>query len=174
MKKDNWIIKVFIMTFFIALFFNSISNVLVNKFDNLIILTILAILFIGIGILFDIIGIAITVADVKTFNSMATKRVRGANIAVKLIKHNEKASSFCNDVIGDICGIISGSAGVVLSTIISTKLNVDILVVTLVVTGVIAALTIGGKAIGKHLAINKSTVILFNFSKVLSLFYYGK
>ena len=55
MKNNNWIIKVFIMTFFIALFFNSISNVLVNKFDNLVILTLLAIIIIGIGILFDII-----------------------------------------------------------------------------------------------------------------------
>ena len=166
----KWIGIVTVSAFLISVLFSFISE-LVMPSATAVVATIIILLFIGIGILFDIIGIAITVADVSTFNSMATKRVRGASIAVKLIKHNEKASSFCNDVIGDICGIISGSAGVVLSTIISTKFNISILTVTLIVTGFIAALTIGGKAIGKHLAINKSTSILFEFSKVLSFFY---
>jgi CBS domain containing-hemolysin-like protein len=117
------------------------------------------------------IGIAITVADIKTFNSMATKQVRGAKLAVKLIQNNEKASSFCNDVIGDICGIISGSAGVALSSIIANTFNLNLFIVSLLITALIASLTIGGKAIGKATAINKSTVILFEFSKILSYFY---
>ena len=64
------------------------------------------------------VGISITVADIKTFSSMATKQVSGANLAVKLIQNSEKASSFCNDVIGDICGIVSGSAGVALAALV--------------------------------------------------------
>ena len=120
------------------------------------------------------VGISITVADIKTFNSMATKKVRGAKLAVKLIKNSEKASSFCNDVIGDICGIVSGSAGVALAAILSSSNNFDMFITTLVITAIIAALTIGGKAIGKATAINKSTVILFEFSKIVSCFYKGK
>ena len=57
------------------------------------------------------IGIAVTVATPKTFNSMATKNVRGARACINLIRKASKVSSFCNDVIGDICGILSGSAG---------------------------------------------------------------
>ena len=120
------------------------------------------------------VGISITVADIKTFNSMATKQVRGSKLAVKLIQNSEKASSFCNDVIGDICGIVSGSAGVALSAILSSTYDINIFTTTLIVTAVIAALTIGGKAIGKATAINKSTLILFEFSKIASCFYKGK
>lgn len=169
----KWIMIVTILAFIISIVF-SLASELIMPNTNSIIATITILVFIFIGIMFDIVGIAITVADISTFNSMSTKRVRGANIAVKLIKHSEKASSFCNDVIGDICGIISGSAGVVLATILSDKFKFNIFIVTLIITGLIAALTIGGKAIGKHFAINKSTVILYNFSKVLSIFYYGK
>ena len=169
----KWITIVTVLAFIISVVFSFASELIMPNANSIIAaITILA--FIFIGIIFDIVGLSITVADISTFNSMSTKRVRGANIAVKLIKNSEKASSFCNDVIGDICGIISGSAGVALATIISKKFGFNIFVVTLIITGLIAALTIGGKAIGKHFAINKSTVILFNFSKVLSVFYYGK
>ena len=89
-------------------------------------------------------------------------------------KNSEKASSFCNDVIGDICGIVSGSAGVALAAILSSSNNFDMFITTLIITAIIAALTIGGKAIGKATAINKSTVILYEFSKVASLFLSGK
>ena len=173
-KVDTkWITIVTVSAFLISIFFTIISELIMPNTTS-IIATITILLFIGIGIIFDIVGISITVADIKTFNSMATKRVKGASIAVKLIKNSEKASSFCNDVIGDICGIVSGSAGIVLATTLSSKLNIDIFIITLIITGLIAALTIGGKAVGKHYAINKSTVILFRFSKVLSLLTFKK
>jgi len=127
--------------------------------------------FIGLGILFDIIGVSITVADPKTFHSMAAKNVRGAKLAVKLIKNAEKVSSFCNDVIGDICGIISGSTAASISIILSSKLNWNLLVVSLIITALVASMTIGGKAIGKSIAINKSNAIIFRFSSILSLVY---
>lgn len=169
----KWIILVTIVAFIISIIFSLFSEIVIPN-ANSIIAIIVILLFICIGIIFDMVGIAITVADIKTFNSMATKRVRGASIAVKLIKHNEKASSFCNDVIGDICGIVSGSAGVALASIISHEFDINIFIPTLIITAIIASLTIGGKAIGKTTAINKSTSILFNFSKIVSYFYKGK
>ena len=51
------------------------------------------------------------------------------------------------------------------------SLNINIFFTTLFITAVIAALTIGGKAVGKAAAINKSTLILFRFSKIASYFY---
>ena len=166
----KWITTVTLLAFFISLIFSFFSETIIPN-ANSIIATIVILLFIGIGIIFDMIGIAITVADIKTFNSMATKQVKGAKLAVKFIQNNEKASSFCNDVIGDICGIISGSAGVALANILSTTLELNFFAVTLFITAIIAALTIGGKAIGKAFAINKSTFILFEFSKAVSVFY---
>lgn len=166
----KWILTVTLLAFFISLIFSLFSESIIPN-ANSIIAIIVILLFIGIGIIFDMIGIAITVADIKTFNSMATKRVKGAKIAIKLIRNNEKASSFCNDVIGDICGIISGSAGVALANIIASSFNINLLVVSLLITAIIAALTIGGKAMGKATAINKSTLILFHFSRFVANFY---
>ena len=36
------------------------------------------------------IGISVTVADVKTFNSMAAKKIKGSKLASKFIKKKEK------------------------------------------------------------------------------------
>lgn len=166
----KWIITVTLLAFFISLIFSLFSEGVIPN-ANSVVAIIVILLFIGIGILFDMIGIAITVADIKTFNSMASKQVKGAKLAIKLIKNSEKASSFCNDVIGDICGIISGSAGVALANIIATNFNFNLLIVSLLITATIAALTIGGKAMGKATAINKSTLILFRFSQVIANFY---
>lgn len=116
------------------------------------------------------IGISVTVANLSTFNSMATKRVRGAKLASRLIKNSEKTSSFCNDVIGDICGIMSGSTAVAISNVIAKHLSISVFPVTLIVTALVASLTIGGKALGKSVAINNSTRILYHFTKILSIF----
>ena len=86
-----------------------------------------------------------------------------------IIKKNaDKVSSFCNDVIGDICGIISGSVGVTISLALSQYMN--IFAASLLVTAIIAALTIGGKAIFKSIAINQSNEILYGFAKFVSIF----
>lgn len=165
----NWIIKITLATFLISLIFSLLSETIIPN-ANIFISVVLVFVFIGLGILFDIIGVSITVADVKTFNSMSSKNIKGAQLAVKLIKNAEKVSSFCNDVIGDICGIISGSTSASIAIIISSKFNLNLLVVSLIITALVASLTIGGKAIGKSIAINKSDVIIFRFSSILSLF----
>ena len=91
--------------------------------------------------------------------------------AVKLKKNADKVSSFCCDVIGDICGVISGAAGVTISALLVSKYHFNLLFVSLVVTAFISSLTIGGKAIGKNIAINKSNIILYEFAKFISIFY---
>ena len=89
---------------------------------------------------------------------------------IDFIKNNEKVSSFCNDVIGDICGIISGACGIAISDSLSKVTDLNIMIITLIVTGLIASLTIGGKAIGKSIAINNANKILYLFTKTLSVF----
>ena len=128
-------------------------------------------IFVFIGILFDIIGVSVTSADPKVFHSMSSRKVRGASIASKFIKNSEKVSSFCCDVIGDICGVISGSASVTIALLISNSLNINLLITTLVTTGIVSSITIGGKAIGKGFAINKSNIILYECAKILAIFY---
>lgn len=173
-KKSNnlWIIKITLITFIISLIFSSISESLIPNL-NIIFGIVIVIVFILIGVIFDMIGVAITVSSANEvpFHAKSAKKVKGAKTAVKLLKNADKLSSFCNDVIGDICGILSGSAGITIATIIINKFNFNSLLVSLLVTSIIASLTIGGKALGKAVAIKNSTEIVYSFSKFVSNFY---
>lgn len=174
-KKANisWIVLITILSLVISILFSLLSELLMPKV-NIYIGIIIMFLFIGLGILFDILGVSLVSADIKPYHSMAAKKIKGARVAVKLKQNTSKLSSVFCDVIGDICGIVSGSAGVYIATKLSLLININPIFISLGITGVISALTIGGKAIGKSCAINNSTMILYDFSKVLSLFYNPK
>lgn len=169
----KWIIRITLIAFMISFLFSFTSEMIIPNV-NIIVGTLLLILFILLGVLFDMIGVAVTAADEKPFHSMNSRKVKGADIAVKFKKNADKVASFCNDVVGDICGVVSGSAGAIIALSLSNLLHIDKFMITLLVTSVIAALTIGGKAIGKSYAINKSNLILYQFAKTISYFYKPK
>ena len=170
MKRDiKWIIIITILSFIITLIFSLGSNTLLENV-NLIIGVIIIFIFIILGIIFDIIGVAVQSSKEVAFHAMASKKVKGAKTAKKMLANSDKVSSFCNDVIGDICGIVSGSAGVTISTSLSKKLNTSVLYTGLVITALTAALTIGGKAFFKSIAIKNSNQIIHMTAKVLSIF----
>ena len=166
----NWIIRIVIISFSISFSLSFLSEATVPNF-NLVLGIFVAFIFVAVGILFDIIGVSVTTADPKVFHSMNSRKVKGAKVAVKLKKNSEKVSSFCCDVIGDICGVVSGSTSVTIAVLLEEALNINLLLVTLLVTATVSALTIGGKAIGKSFAINKCDIILYEFSKFISIFY---
>ena len=168
----KWIITIVFVSFSISFIFSLISQKLMPSL-NVVFGIIITLLFIGIGILFDIVGVSVTGADESVFHSMSSKKVRGASVAVKFKKNADKVSSFLCDVIGDICGIISGACGTIITTSISTNFHFDLLFTGLSVAAIIAALTIGGKAIGKSFAVNNSNEILYNFAKFVSYFNNG-
>ena len=165
----NWIIKVTLMAFIISIIISSLSEAIIPNV-NIIISIIILLIFISVGIIFDMIGVSVTVADSKPFHSMSSRKIKSAKTAVMLKKNEEKVSSFCNDVIGDICGVVSGTVGVTISMSISSSLNIPLFICTLVITGMVASLTIGGKAMGKSIAINNSNEILYNFAKFINIF----
>lgn len=166
----NWVIKISILAFFISFGFSFASETIIPNV-NIAVGIMLVILFIIIGIIFDMIGMSVASADPVPFHSMGARKVKGAKLAIKFKKNSDKVSSFCNDVIGDICGIVSGSAGAIVSANLSIKLNINAFFVTLIVMAIISALTIGGKALFKSYAINKSNIILYNFCRIISIFY---
>lgn len=175
-KKEKvnvkWIITVVTVSFVISFCLSFIANSTIPNL-SLILGIIVTLIFILIGILFDIIGVAVTTADEAIFHSMNSRKVKGAKVAVMFKKNADKVSSFCCDVIGDICGVISGAAGTTIAAILITKYGFNVLLVGLLVTAIISSLTIGGKAIGKSFAINKSDIILYEFAKFVSNFYKG-
>ena len=137
----NWIFKITIIAFMMSFVFSTFSETIIPNV-NLIAGLLILIIFILIGIIFDVVGVAVTAADIKPFNSMNSRKIKGADIAVLFKKNADKVSSFCNDVVGDICGIISGSTGSIISLAISSKLNFNGFYTMLFVTALIASITI--------------------------------
>lgn len=165
----HWIIQITLLAFIISFVFSILSESVIPNV-NIWLSILLLFIFIAIGIIFDMIGVAVTSSDEVPLHSMNARKVRGAKMAVNLKKNADKVSSFCNDVIGDICGIVSGTVGVAIASSLSQTLTWPLFIVSLFVTALIAALTIGGKAMFKGIAIHKSNQILFGFAKVLSFF----
>ena len=172
-NDKSWLIQIILMSFFMTLSLSFFSETVIPNV-SILFSSLILIFFIVLGIVFDMIGVSATVADKKIFNSMASKKVKGSKTALFLIKNNSKVSSFCNDVIGDICGILSGGAGITIALSISESYGINVFIVNLVLTSLIASFTIGGKAIGKERAINKSNEILFRFAKFLDIITFNK
>lgn len=164
----KWVGTITALSFLISVSMSYLSNEALETVNNVAAFFIL-LLFVAIGIVFDIIGVAATSTTEKELHSMAAKKVHGAKQAVWLSRNAEKVASFCNDVVGDISGIISGATGaVIISHITSGLTGFQALVVSLTVTGCIAAATIGGKAIGKAFGISKSVVIIHTAGRILA------
>ncbi|MBO4941284.1 MAG: hypothetical protein J6D15_03685 [Clostridia bacterium] len=169
-KSDKaWVIKTIVITFVLSGFFNILSSGLA-RMVNIWIAILILLIIVFIGILFDIIGMAVTTADEAPFHSMAAKRVKYADRAILLIKSKDKVSNFCNDVIGDICGIISGSAAAaVVAYIVTISPGLSSVLLSLVITASVAALTVGGKAVGKTVAIKYSSFIVYNSARAIAV-----
>ena len=77
-KKDSqvkWLLIVLIMTFALSMFFSFISTTSISNL-SVIPAIIILILVILIGVLFDIIGVAVTCATEEEFHAMASKKVK--------------------------------------------------------------------------------------------------
>ena len=166
----KWIILIFVLTMLISGTMSFVSSELLGR-ANLAVSFLILIAIVLIGIIFDIIGVAVTSAEETPFHSMASRKVPEAAEALKLIRNANRVSSFCNDVIGDICGVISGSAAAVISArvLLLSKSGSEIFI-TLLLSAVVSGMTVGGKACGKSLAMNSSTAVVRTAAKVLCFF----
>jgi len=165
MRKKNshiWIINIFFISFFLAIIMSIIAELSIKNLNLFWSLLVLLLIIIS-GIVFDIIGIAVAVSNPKPFNAMASKKIKGAKTAVKLVLMSDRVSNFCNDVVGDIAGIISGAA-IASIAFEMYKYDISILNISLIsisLSGIVASLTVGGKACGKKIAIKHWKRIVF-------------
>lgn len=172
MNKESsgikWFLEVFIITFILSILFSYISA---NGVSNLSIIPAIIILVavILIGIIFDIIGVAVTVANEHEFHAKATKKVKGSKDSIRLIRNAPKVANICADVIGDICGVLSGAISALISLKITEQFGLNFNI-QFILSALVAALTVGGKAIGKVIANNNSTKIVHAVGIVLNKF----
>lgn len=168
-KKSNarWAVIAFSLSFIITACLSAASDKVVSAL-SLVVSACVLIFIIALGIVFDIIGLAVTTADISPFNSMAARRLKTGQKAVWLINNSEKVSSFCNDIVGDIAGVVSGATGASIALKLFSSMDADIaFMLTLALTSLISAVTVGGKALGKSVAIKHSTTIVQFVAKLL-------
>lgn len=166
-KTIKWVVTIFLVTILISGVISLVSDeVMENSSIAVAFLILLVIVF--IGIIFDIIGMAVASADEKPFHSMASRKVPGAHEAIRLLRNAERVSSICNDVIGDICGVVSGSASATIAALVLVHVEVAWpRGVSLLLSALVAGLTVGGKAIGKTFAVNSCTQIVHMVGRVI-------
>ena len=166
-KTIRWVVSIFFVTILISGTISFASNELMAH-SSMAVAFLILFLIILIGIVFDVIGVAVTSADEKPFHSMAARKVHGAQEAIRLLRNAERVSSICNDVIGDICGVVSGSASAAIASQVLQNFNFTWpQLVTLLMSALVAALTVGGKAVGKTFAINSCTTIVHLSGRVI-------
>lgn len=171
----RWPLIVLVLSFCMSLVFGVASELALSG-AGVVVAVIVIVVFIVISIFADMVGVAVTAADLQPFRAMASKKVRGAKESISLIKNADKVASVCADVIGDICGILSGAAGatVAVALINGTMSNFVTVVIASLVSAVIAALTIFGKALCKKYSMKYCEKIILIIGKFFSIFHVQK
>lgn len=172
-KKNYWPLIVVFLSLSISFLVSIGCEFLLSK-TGIIICVILLLVVTIVSIITDMIGVALTSADLEPFTALAARKVFGAKAAIKLIRKADRFASFFCDVIGDICGIISGSICATFVVMMGLTGGTIEIIVSALVSGLIAALMIGGKAIGKRIAIKNNVFIISKFASLMAIFGYGK
>jgi len=169
-KKNNykWLIKIVLISVAASMVFTLASTEILGRAGYILASLTLAAIVV-LGIVFDVIGVAVTVAAEAPFHSMAAHHERGAAESLRLIKNADKVSSFCNDVVGDVTGIISGTTVAMIAARLMEGLNTENLIIPLLISGLVTGLMVGGKSVGKTVAINGSTRIVLRVGKLINL-----
>ena len=169
-KTILWVVTIFLVTIFVSSAITLASDLIMEASTTIVAFIILLVIVL-LGIVFDIVGVAVTSADESPFHSMAARKVPGAQESIRLLRNAERVSSICNDVVGDICGVVSGSASATIAAqvIAATEFSWP-QAISLVMSALVAGLTVGGKAIGKTFAINSCTKIVHGVGKLSWVF----
>lgn len=155
------------LTFIIAVLVTLLSTGLAEVVSLPVALFILLVI-ISVGILFDLVGVAATAAEMAPLNAKAAKKIFGAKKALFLLRRADVVANFCCDIVGDICGTIGGALGAVIVLRLSTGFHLSEDVLEVGFLALIAALMVGGKAYGKRIGIDRANEIIFIIGKILA------
>lgn len=176
MKKNGkkhseiaWSFVVLLLAFGLSVVFGVGSEFALDS-TSIWISIIIIVIFIVIAIIADMVGVAIASAQPEPFHAMASKKVRGAKQAIKLLNNASKVASIASDVIGDVCGILSGAAAASISISLSNFSTFYNVLIAVGFSALVASLTIFGKSIFKKYAIDNAEKIILILGKILSIF----
>lgn len=165
--RNRQVLGLFLATFVLATIFSLLSDGVLRA-TTVYLAALVLVIIVFIGIVFDIIGLAAATASRVTFNAMAAKRMPGARHALRMVRNAPRVAAFCNDLVGDIAGTVSGAAAAAIAfrTGLSGGDGPGGMWVVLVVA-LVAAVTVGGKALGKGVAIDRADHIVFRVGRLL-------
>lgn len=160
-------LKVGAFTFMVAYGLNAYSQFVLTDLSVPIVGFILLVAVILVGIIFDIVGVAVAVADDAPFHAKAARKLNGASQSLELIRNADKVANFCCDVVGDICGTLSGGIGAAIVFTFSISHGSHGWIIASTMAGLVAALTVGGKAMAKTFAITRANEIMHQVGMVI-------
>ena len=165
-KSSHWAVQVFVLAVALSAALSLISSTALTGAGYVVAVSVL-VAFIALGIVFDMIGVAVTAADPRPFHSMASHKEKGGKQAIRLLQNASRVSSVCNDVVGDICGIVSGTTAAVIVTRLQQDFSTTSVLIAIALTALISGLTIGGKALAKTIAINDCTRVVHRVALIM-------
>ena len=169
-KNKYWALKIAVITLLLSGSITVITEMILNDIPvYLAALIVLALVL--LGIVTDIIGVAFASCEETPFISMASRKVKSAKQSLKLLKNADAVSSVMNDVVGDVCGIVSGaaSASIVIKIVQSVPTPAEMWI-SVAMSALLAALTVGGKAVGKKIAMKNNVKIVEMIGKIVTFF----
>ncbi|MFZ5596594.1 MAG: hypothetical protein ACOY31_06235 [Bacillota bacterium] len=165
-----YIISVSLGSFLLAVIFFWLSNLISVKLHSIVLSVVFLLLIILTGIIADIVGVSVTAASEVPLHAKAAKKVPGALEGVYLVRNADRVANLMNDVVGDIAGTVSGALGIALAIqILAFWKETGGLILNLLLTATIAAVTVGGKAAGKRLAMTRSNDVVFMAGRILNV-----
>ncbi len=126
----------------------------------------LLVILLGVGA--DMIGFAAAAADITPLNAKAAHKIWGARQAVRMVKNADQVAVFCSDVMGDISSTLAGAMGAFIVFKLITQQHAAANWYTIVMTALVAAVTVGGKALGKGVALQEANEIMFHLGQAVA------
>ncbi|HCD41017.1 MAG: hypothetical protein QM391_06800 [Bacillota bacterium] len=164
------VLHVAIVTFIIGIIMTFVSKIILGSVGLILGLFVLLII-ISINVFFDVIGTAATAVTERPLNAMASRKVYGAKQALRVARSADRVASFCNDIIGDMTGTVSGAIGAAIAlkiVLYATGSSAGETAVSTIILGLIGAVTVGGKAWGKNVAIKEAEQIILVVGKAMA------
>lgn len=167
--SGRYVFFVSVLSFILAIIFFWLSYIIGDKIQSIIISFAFLLVVILIGIVADVIGVSVTAAKEAPLHARAAKKVVGAQEGVYLIRNADRVANIMNDVVGDIAGTVSGALGIALALrLLLYWQSFSQLILNMLITAFIAALTVGGKAAGKKIALSHASDVVFYAGKTLA------
>lgn len=90
-KQGSWPLRVFLLAVALSAVLSFFSSTALEGADYAVAIIVLAV-FIGLGIIFDMVGVAVTAADPKPFHSMAAHKEKGGREAIRLLQNANQSA----------------------------------------------------------------------------------